>query len=100
MARRLLFVATVALSSGWIVPLYLSFHFLLTWAVLEVQPVLVGRQAVANSFSFLAEAGRMWAIAVAWLAVVTLFWSAVAARRWLFGGTTSSAPVTRSKLRG
>ena len=81
MKRRLLLVATVAISSGWVIPLYFSFQFLLDWCKLEAAPVIYGKDPGANSFPFLAEAGRWWFVAVSWVAIVTIFWSAVGASR-------------------
>ena len=84
MARWFAFIALVALSSGWVVPLYFSVQLLVSWCRLEAAPVIYGTEGGGNSFPFLAEAEFLWLVTSVWLAIVSLFWSAVAARNWLF----------------
>ena len=83
-------MALVAFSSGWLLPLYFSVDFLLMWCDAEVAPVVYGSKGQLNSFPYLAEAWKLWGVAMLWLTAVVLFWSIVAANRLVFGSWKST----------
>jgi hypothetical protein len=72
-------IILVVVSAGWIVPLYLGIDSIISFLRLEVYPRLLG-QSPLNSFPFLRFSKQMVIIGFAWLAIVSLFWSAVLAR--------------------
>ena len=84
MARWLLLILLVAFSSGWVLPLFLSVKFLLDWCRLEASPMIYEHAREMNAFPFLTTSERLWCLTSVWLAIVAVFWSAVAAQRWLF----------------
>jgi hypothetical protein len=85
MKRWLILLLVVAVSVGWIIPLYAAYRLLLDWCRLEVTPAILGDATKANTFPFLEASEQMMAIALVWLGFVAAGWSFVAARRWLWG---------------
>ena len=74
MLRRLAFFVAIAMSVGWIVPLFLSTWFVLDWCRLEVSPAVYGHEREANSFPFLAAAVWMLNAAAIWAAGTFVMW--------------------------
>lgn len=64
----------VLLSTGWLLPLYLSVSSYLSWANAEAWPLLTGGHP-HNSFPYLAFSQQALAIGFCWLAVAIGFWS-------------------------
>ena len=74
MLRRLAFFVAIAMSVGWIVPLFLSTWLVLDWCRLEASPALYGHEREANSFPFLAAAVWMLNAAAIWAAGAFVMW--------------------------
>ena len=74
MLRRLAFFVAIAMSLGWIVPLFLSTWFVLDWCRLEASPAVYGHVREANSFPFLAAAVWMLNAAAIWAAGTFVMW--------------------------
>ncbi len=74
MLRRLAFFVAIAMSVGWIVPLFLSTWFVLDWCRLEASPAVYGHVREANSFPFLAAATWMLNAAAIWAAGALVMW--------------------------
>ena len=74
MLRRLAFCVAIAMSVGWIVPLFLSTWFVLDWCRLEASPTVYGHEREANSFPFLAAAVWMLNAAAIWAAGAFVMW--------------------------
>ena len=71
----------VAVSVGWIFPLYASQQLLFSWCRLYVD---AGVPRELQSFPYLEASHQMLAIALTWLGLVAAGWSFAAARRWLW----------------
>ena len=74
MLRRLAFFVAIAMSVGWIVPLFLSTWFVLDWCRLEASPAVYGHEREATSFPFLAAAAWMLNAAAIWAAGAFVMW--------------------------
>jgi len=72
----------VVLSVGWVVPLWLGIDTTLSYLKMEVEPRLYGRTTI-NSFPFVSFARDCLQLAIAWLTLVALTWSTLAASRLL-----------------
>lgn len=74
MMGRLGLVIAVAISVGWVIPLFLAVRFILDWCRLEASPVVYGHARIANSFPFLSQAEIMVTTAAAWAGIATVAW--------------------------
>jgi hypothetical protein len=74
-------VVIVALSVGWLAPMWLGVSTLLDFVALELQPMLL-QQPKLNSFPFIDFAGRCLAIAFLWLAAALAGWAWVGVAAW------------------
>ena len=99
MLKRLLVVTFVALSFGWVAPLFLAVRFLLDWCRLEASPTVYNYEREVNSFPFLHESERMWHIAATWASAAAFVWLLVGAWYVLMNRTKAAPDAVADRAR-
>jgi len=67
-------ILIVVFSVGWIVPLWISVYFYLSFVGGELRPYIVDGEFPRNSAPYIAISMEAFTISCAWLASVMIFW--------------------------
>lgn len=68
-------VAIFLVSTGWLLPLLLSFSFFNSWATHIVMPSVYGKEIAMHSFPYYESSYYMFRVAFGWLSLVVCSWS-------------------------